>query len=90
MTSSSVDLSSERTLTAQAQLHHRVKAEGITAHIHSGLQDFDLENLMNMVLSEYGEDAVQWVKDAAHVAKWWVKVHGGRFLHSRTATLGQG
>ncbi|KAJ6183905.1 hypothetical protein N7519_005206 [Penicillium mononematosum] len=43
------------------------------------LQDFDLENLMNMVLAEYGEDAVQWVKDAAHVAKWWVKENWRRY-----------
>ncbi|KAF3019116.1 hypothetical protein E8E15_005123 [Penicillium rubens] len=48
-------------------------------HELEALQDFDLENLMNMVLSEYGEDAVQWVKDAAHVAKWWVKENWHRY-----------
>ncbi|KAJ5479838.1 hypothetical protein N7530_005347 [Penicillium desertorum] len=48
-------------------------------HELEALQEFDLENLMDMVLPEYGEDAVQWVKDAAHVAKWWVKENWRRY-----------
>ncbi|CAG8120609.1 unnamed protein product [Penicillium nalgiovense] len=43
------------------------------------LQDFGLKDLLDMVLPEYGEDAVQWVNDAAHVAKWWVKENWRRY-----------
>ncbi|CAI7649230.1 unnamed protein product [Penicillium crustosum] len=48
-------------------------------HELEALQDFDLSNLMNMVLPKYGEDAVQWIKDASHVAKWWVGENWRRY-----------
>ncbi|CAI7591306.1 unnamed protein product [Penicillium viridicatum] len=48
-------------------------------HELQALQDFDLSNLMNMVLPKYGEDAVQWIKDASHVAKWWVEENWRRY-----------
>ncbi|CAG7963794.1 unnamed protein product [Penicillium nalgiovense] len=43
------------------------------------LQEFGLKNFLDMVLPEYGEDAVQWVNEAAHVAKWWVKENWRRY-----------
>ncbi|KAJ5813065.1 hypothetical protein N7447_010088 [Penicillium robsamsonii] len=43
------------------------------------LQDFNLLNLMDMVLPKHGDDAVQWINDAAHVAKWWVEENWRRY-----------
>ncbi|KAG0153655.1 hypothetical protein PDIDSM_2309 [Penicillium digitatum] len=48
-------------------------------HELHGLQDFDLENLINLVLPQHGEDAVQWIRDASHVAKWWVQENWRRY-----------
>lgn len=51
----------------------------IDPHELQALQDFNLLDLMNMVLPEHGEDAVQWINDAAHVAKWWVEENWRRY-----------
>ncbi|CAG7922239.1 unnamed protein product [Penicillium olsonii] len=48
-------------------------------HELKALQDFNLLNLMDLVLQEHDEDAVQWVNDAAHVAKWWVEENWRRY-----------
>ncbi|KAJ5366293.1 hypothetical protein N7541_000234 [Penicillium brevicompactum] len=51
-------------------------------HELKALQDFNLLNLMDLVLQEHDEDAVQWVNDAAHVAKWWVEENWRRYEYT--------
>jgi hypothetical protein len=48
-------------------------------HELKALQDFNLLNLMDLVRTNHDEDAVSWVNDAAHVAKWWVEENWRRY-----------
>lgn len=46
------------------------------------LQSFNLLPLLEQVAQKHGEDAVQWIKDAAHVAQWWVSENWSRYEYT--------
>jgi hypothetical protein len=48
-------------------------------HEEKTLQSFTLPPLLEQVAKEHGEEAVQWIKDAAHVAQWWVAENWSRY-----------
>ncbi|KAJ5127931.1 hypothetical protein N7448_008710 [Penicillium atrosanguineum] len=48
-------------------------------HEEKTLQSFTLPPLLEQVANEHGEEAVQWIKDAAHVAQWWVAENWDRY-----------
>ena len=43
------------------------------------LLEFDLGSLARVLRKFYGDEVVQWVNDAAHVAEWWVKEYWRRW-----------
>lgn len=45
--------------------------------------EFDLRGLIDVIKNRYEEDSdvAQWVKDAAHVASWWVKENWRRYQY---------
>lgn len=45
-------------------------------------QSFNLLPLLEQVAEKHGEDAVQWIKDAAHVAQWWVSENWSRYEYT--------
>lgn len=48
-------------------------------HEEKTLQSFTLPPLLEQVAKEHGEEAVQWINDAAHVAQWWVAENWSRY-----------
>lgn len=46
------------------------------------LQSFNLLPLLEQVAEKHGDDAVQWIKDAAHVAQWWVSENWSRYEYT--------
>lgn len=51
----------------------------IDPHEEKTLQSFTLPPLLEQVAKEHGEEAVQWIKEAAHVAQWWVAENWSRY-----------
>ncbi|KAL5361214.1 alkaline-phosphatase-like protein [Aspergillus floccosus] len=41
--------------------------------------DFNLVDLAKTLDAEYGVDAVNWLRDAAHIAEWWVRENWRRY-----------
>jgi len=48
-------------------------------HEEHTLQSFTLLPLLEQVAKEHSEEAAQWIKDAAHVAQWWVAENWSRY-----------
>lgn len=46
------------------------------------LLEFSLPGLAEVVERRYDEDVAKWVKDAAHVASWWVKENWKRYEYN--------
>ncbi|PLB51327.1 sulfatase domain protein [Aspergillus steynii IBT 23096] len=44
-------------------------------------KDFNLVDLAEKLDKEYGEDVVEWLRDAAHVAQWWVVDNWHRYRY---------
>lgn len=44
-------------------------------------KDFNLVDLAEKLDKEYGEDVVDWLRDAAHVAQWWVVDNWHRYRY---------
>jgi hypothetical protein len=51
----------------------------IDPHEERTLQSFPLPPLLEDVKKKHGEEAGQWVNDAAHVAQWWVSENWRRY-----------
>lgn len=51
-------------------------------HEEHTLQSFSLLPLLEQVAREHGDEAVQWIKDAAHVAQWWVAENWSRYEYT--------
>lgn len=43
------------------------------------IKAFDLEPLKKIVEEMHGEDAANWIHDAAHAAQWWVTDNWNRY-----------
>ncbi|XHG02953.1 hypothetical protein AWENTII_006272 [Aspergillus wentii] len=48
----------------------------------SYLMSFDLLALIDQAKRRYGEDAYQWINDAAHVAQWWLNDNWRRYEYT--------
>ncbi|KAJ5894758.1 hypothetical protein N7495_006449 [Penicillium taxi] len=46
------------------------------------LQSFALLPLLSQVESSHGEEAAQWIRDAAHVAQWWLTENRARYEYT--------
>jgi hypothetical protein len=51
----------------------------IDPHELHTLQSFSLIPLLEDVAGVHGEDAVEWIKEAAHVTQWWVSENWRRY-----------
>lgn len=51
-------------------------------HEEHTLQSFSLLPLLELVAKRHGDEAAQWVKDAANVAKWWVNENWARYEYT--------
>lgn len=51
-------------------------------HEERTLQSFSLLPLLDLVDKVHGDEALQWIKDAAHVAQWWVAENWSRYEYT--------
>ncbi|KAL4892221.1 alkaline-phosphatase-like protein [Aspergillus ambiguus] len=52
------------------------------------IKDFNLVDLAKTLDAKYGEDAVNWLRDAAHIAEWWVGENWRRYGYGTPETTG--
>lgn len=52
---------------------------GVDPREESPIKSFSLSPLLSAVESKHGEEAVEWVHDAARAAQWWVTDNWRRY-----------
>lgn len=48
-------------------------------------KEFNLVDLAKVLDREYGEDVVNWLRDAAHISEWWVMENWRRYRYTPDA-----
>ena len=49
------------------------------------IKDFDILSLVNIVQSQHGTEAAEWLNEAVHIAQWWIEDNHRRWNYDPNA-----